>query len=193
MKFFIALLALFLLGCTPSSLTLEKSQKLILNQNSKEYTFSDRVLNQEKMRFINIDVERYEIQNSSSKRLFFEQLYTETNHEWRYGSVETLKSIFDVYNSNTLYFSATLLLIQFEIEPDKYVNILAETSGTQDISYIYGFSNEEYKKVIKDLGVEVRESEIKKAYEVREPLTKWTQKHLILFPLLQPVFRRGSF
>ena len=66
---------------------------------------------------------------------------------------------------------------------------MAETSGMQDMAYIYGFSNEKLLKIANELKADGYE--IKNAFHLRKPLTEWTQEKLILQPLIQPMFRRG--
>jgi hypothetical protein len=193
MKKYLLLIALFFVGCTPSSLKLTYSDELLLQHNLVKYNFATKVQKRELTHFLNLDVVRYELQNKSQEGLYFEEVTSDINYEFKYGSIKTISDIFDVSRYHTLYYSGGLLLIQLEVEPKKYVNLLAETSSTQEMSYVYGFSNSEFRALIKSLGVDVDSSKLKKGYRVKESLSFWNQGHLILFPLVKPMFRRGMF
>jgi len=193
MKKFLLLIALLLAGCAPSSLKINKANVLQLQYDSKLYSVATEVQKKKLTHFLNLDVLRYQLQSASQEGLYFEELTSDINYEFKYGSVKTISDIFDVSSYHTLYYSGGLLLMQLEVEPKKYVNLLAETSSTQNMSYVYGFSDSEFKTLIKSLGVKVNSSKIKKAYGVKESLSSWNQGHLILFPLVKPMFRRGPF
>jgi len=193
MRVYLLILVLFLSGCVSSSLQIKPSNKLVLQHDSVEYSLANKVTKKSLTHFLNLDVSRYELEDSSQERLFLEELVCDIEYEFKYGSVKTISDIFDVSKYHTLYYSGGLLLMQLEVEPKKYVNVLAETSSTQNMSYVYGFSDSEFKALIKSLGVKVDSSKIKKAYGVKESLSSWNQGHLILFPLVKPMFRRGPF
>ena len=183
------LIALFLSGCTPSSLKVNSMDELVLKHNSKSYLFANKIDSSRTLSFQNIDVEQKTAIDSNGATLYYEQVLVDIDYEFQYGSVTTLKYIFDVSRTNIIYKASNLLLIQLQIEKDQYINLMAETSGMQDMAYIYGFSNEKLLKIANELKVEGYE--IKNAFHLRKPLTEWTQQKLILQPLIKPMFRRG--
>lgn len=183
------LITLFISGCTPSSLKVSAMNELVLKHNSKSYIFSNKIEDSKSLGFQNIDVEQKTAIDSNGAILYYEQLLINIDYEFQYGSVSTLKYIFDVSRTNIIYQASNLLLIQMEIERDYYINLMAETSGTQDMAYVYGFSNEKLLKIANELKADGYE--IKNAFHLRKPLTEWTQEKLILQPLIKPMFRRG--
>lgn len=185
------LIALFISGCTPSSLKVNSMNELVLKHNSKSYLFSNKIEDSKSLGFQNIDVEQKTAIDANGATLYYEQLLVDTNYEFQYGSVTTLKYIFDVSRTNIIYQASNLLLIQLQIEKNHYINLMAETSGTQDMAYIYGFSNEKLLKIANELKADGYE--IKNAFHLRKPLTEWTQEKLILQPLIKPMFKRGRF
>ena len=185
------LIALFLSGCTPSTLKVNSMDELVLKHNSKSYLFANKIDSSKTLSFQKIDVEQKTAIDSSGATLYYEQVLIDIDYEFQYGSVTTLKYIFDVSRTNIIYQASNLLLIQLQIEKDQYINLMAETSGIQDMAYIYGFSNEKLLKIANELKVDGYE--IKNAFHLRKPLTEWTQEKLILQPLIKPMFRRGRF
>lgn len=194
MKIYIILIvALFFSACSHNSLIIDKQNRLYVKHQDKEYTTKDIVSASKSIRFRDIEVEKLELLSESKEKLFFEQLTTDINYEFKYGSIATIKQIFKVSHTNIVYFKGNLLLIQLEIEPTRYVNLLAETSGTQDMPYVYGFSNSEFKEIATNLGLDKEIKNMVEAYGVKDSITNWNQTDLILYPLVQPVFRRSRF
>jgi len=185
------LIALFLSACSPSSLKVNSMDELVLKHNSKSYLFANKIQSSKTLSFQNIDVEQKTAIDSNGATLYYEQLLVDINYEFQYGSVTTLKYIFDVSRTNIIYQASNLLVIQLQIEKNQYINLMAETSGMQDMAYIYGFSNEKLLKIVNELKADGYE--IKNAFHLRKPLTEWSQQKLILQPLIKPMFRRGRF
>ena len=185
------LIALFLSGCTPSSLKVNSMDELVLKHNAKSYIFANKIESSKTLSFQKMDVEQKIAIDSNGATLYYEQLLVDMEYEFKYGSITTLKYIFDVSRTNIIYKASNLLLIQLQIEKDQYINLMAETSGMQDMAYIYGFSNKKLLKIANELKVDGYE--IKNAFHLRKPLTEWTQQKLILEPLIKPMFRRGGF
>jgi len=183
------LIALFISGCTPSSLKVNSMDELVLKHNSKSYLFANKIESSKTRSFQKIDVEQKIALDSNGAKLYYEQVLVDMEYEFKYGTVTTLKYIFDVSRTNIIYQASNLLLIQLQIEKGHYVNLMAETSGMQDMAYIYGFSNEKLLKIANELKADGYE--IKNAFHLRKSLTEWTQEKLILQPLIQPMFRRG--
>ena len=183
------LIALFISGCTPSSLKVNSMDELVLKHNSKSYLFANKIESSKTRSFQKIDVEQKIALDSNGAKLYYEQVLVDMEYEFKYGTVTTLKYIFDVSRTNIIYQASNLLLIQLQIEKGHYINLMAETSGIQDMAYIYGFSNEKLLKIANELKADGYE--IKNAFHLRKPLTEWTQEKLILQPLIQPMFRRG--
>jgi len=185
------LIALFVLGCTASSLKVNSMDELELKHNSKSYIFANKAESSKTRSFQKMDVEQKTAVDSNGATLYYEQILVDMEYEFKYGSITTLKYIFDVSKTNIIYQASNLLVIQLQIEKDHYVNLMAETSGMQDMAYVYGFSNEKLLKIANELKVDGYE--IKNAFHLRKPLTEWTQQKLILQPLIKPMFRRGRF
>ena len=192
-KYIILAVALFLSACSHNSLIIDEQNRLYVKHQEKEYKSKDNVTKTQYVRFRNIEVEKLELLSASKEKLFFEQLNADINYEFKYGSVATIKQVFKVSHTNIIYFKENLLLIQLEIEPTRYINLLAETSGTQDMPYVYGFSNSEFKEIARSLGLDGKLKDMAEAYGVKDSLTNWNQTDLILYPLVQPVFRRTRF
>lgn len=184
-------IALFLSSCAPSSLKMNSNNELILQHNSKSYTFPGKIVDSESLSFDKIEVEQRTLKNSNREKFYYEHVLVDIAYEFQHGSVTTLKYIFDVSRTNIIYKASNILLIQLRVEDDKYINLMAETSATQDMAYVYGFSNRKLLKIANELNA--GNYEIKNSYDLKESKTEWSQQKLILQPLIKPMFRRGAF
>ncbi len=180
------IIALFLSACAPSTLKVNSNEELVLEHDSKSYVFSNKVEESKLLSFVYIDVEQKRVVTPSGEVLFYENFLVDHEYEFKYGSIATLKFIFDVNKTNIIYKTGNLLLIQLKINDNEYINLMAETSGIQVLSYVYGFSNKELEAITKELKID--DYEMKDVVPVKNILTDWTQQGLILQPLIEPLF-----
>jgi len=185
------LIALFLSACAPSTLTVNPDEELVLEHDSKSYVFSNKVEESKLLSFVYIDVEQKRVVTPSGEVLFYENFLVDHEYEFKYGSIATLKFIFDVNKTNIIYKTGNLLLIQLKINDNEYINLMAETSGIQVLSYVYGFSNKELLAITKELKID--DYKMKDVVPLKNILTDWTQQGLILQPLIEPLFGSRRF
>jgi len=174
-------------ACSVSSLAFNSQKKLLLQHNSNSYLLNTKVQEESFLSYQYIDIQRVSLKNEKNIKLFYENITMDINFEFRYSSLQTLKIIFDVNRTNLIYKKSNLLLTQFMLKDGSYINLMAETSGTQDMAYAYGFSNEEFKKIAKELGV--KDVAFKDVVLLRKYISKWNQTKLILEPLVRPIGR----
>ena len=178
------LITLTLSSCAVNSLAVTKNQELIFSQGQTSYTISNTLSDTKVLGFRNIEVEQKTAKNQQSGTLFYEKMIVDINYELKYGSAATLKIIFDVSKSNTIYYSAKILFIQLELKNGKYINLVAETSGIQELSYIYGFSNKEFLQMIKTLAPDAKIAELRATQKIDKVQTEWSQEKLFIQPLI---------
>ncbi|MDD2789549.1 MAG: hypothetical protein PHU40_02665 [Sulfurimonas sp.] len=180
----------FFSGCATSSLTVEAEKGLVLEHENQTLIMPSEMYEKSLLRFERLDITQVKLQNANKERLFFETLKANHDYEFKYSTVETLKRIFHLSRSHTLYQASNLLLIQLQSKDGSYINILAETSGIQELSYAYGYSNAAFIALAQELGV-VLETPEENIAAFTEPQTQWSQSEMFLNPLVQHIFRRG--
>jgi len=186
------IITLLLSSCAVSSLQIESTDELVLKQNSKDYDIGKSV-DSNLLRFVRLDITQNSIKANSSSTLFYEQIITDQAYQFSRGSVETLQIIFDFSKSNIIYKSGNLLFVQFEVNDGKYLNLIAEISALQDMSYVYGYTNEEFIAMAKKMELDIDIADVRKSFIPKQPITKWSQTRLIIEPILEPFGKRDSF
>ncbi|MDD2906096.1 MAG: hypothetical protein PHC74_07325 [Sulfurimonas sp.] len=186
----LALCSIFILtACTPSSLGVHPQSGIVLEHNKHRLITQTKPIEEKVLRFVNLDVTQVKLQNAAEQTLFYEKLETNHDYELKYASVETLKRIFQVSRSHTLYQASNLLFIQLQNKDGDWINILAETSGIQELSYVYGYTNAAFDALAQELGVVLQTPHTNVVvFEVSQ--TQWSQSDMFLNPLIQPIFRR---
>ena len=193
-KIVLIILSLFVLvGCSISSLSLSRTNELVLNHNDISMSIANKVLDVKSLNFKDLFVTIKKVQNSSGKTLFYEQANTELNFEFNFGGLYTVMYIFDntqkydeVYRENNLRF------VQLNLKNGTYLNLIIQASDMQSYSFIYGFSNEDFLNIVKSL-----KTKDKKLVQLKyqgvifdsssKALSNWNDTLVFFAPLITPL------
>jgi len=182
----------FFSSCAPSSLIVTSDESLALHQNNTAIRLARGVEEVKHDRYNNLNIIQYKIKGANNV-LLYEHVEADINWEFIHGPISTLKYIFDGTKAEILYQDSNINLLQLKISKSKYINILAESSSFNTLSYVYGFSNSEFLELVKIFN---KESSLKYKGTVfsylDEVVSKWSVRMLLLNPLLKPDARRGS-
>ncbi len=193
------LISLVFIGCTHSSLKLNKKKELIFKYNSSDFLLSNSIVENKYLNYKDLYVEQYKLQDRNGRVLFYEEAQTELNFEFNFGGLYTVMYVFDdVQEYEEVYRKKNLRLVQLKLKANRYVNILIQASDTQEISYVYGFSNDEFLKLATKLA-ENPDKEVKQLkYEgttlkkSQKVITNWNDKLVYFTPLIRPLRMMGG-
>nr|WP_321265801.1 hypothetical protein [uncultured Sulfurimonas sp.] len=195
---FILLTLFIFLGCSTSSLNLSKEKELILKYNSSDLKLTNKVLNSNFLNFKNLFVTISKLEDDYGRVLFYEDARTDLNFEFVYGGLYTVMYIFDdrktyelVYERNNLKF------VQLKLKDERYLNIIIQASDSQVFSYVYGFSNEEFIKIIntiKQNNEKIQKLKYKATIfdNLSKSLSKWNDELVFFTPLIAPFRALGG-
>ena len=192
---FIAL-SFLLVGCSMSSLKLGKDDQLVLSSNSQKFLLSNKTTDYEVLNYKDLLTYQYKLEDEKGRILFYEESRTSLEYEFNFSALYTVMSIFDDSRRyEDIYQNNNLRLVQLELKDASYVNVLLYASDTQIISYVYGFSNEEFLALANSVNIEPEKKiELKhKAVEPKKPLTNWNDKLVYFTPLITPFRAMGGF
>lgn len=176
-------------GCVPSSLSVQEQRGIVLEHNKQTFITQAKPLEKKIHRFMHLDVTQIHLQNMQNETLFYEALEANHDYEFKYATVETLKRVLDVSRSHTLYQSSTLLFIQLQTKEAKWINLIAERSSNQTLSFVYGYTNSAFEALAKELSItlQTRHEEI---FTPSVSSTHWSQSDMFLNPLVERMYRR---
>jgi len=189
----------FLVGCSTSSLNLNKDKELVLKYSSSDLMLTNRVIDSKLLNFKDLFVTIYKLENENNRILFYEDARTELNYEFRHRGLYTVMYVFDDrQNYNVIYRRNNLKLVQFPLKDKRHLNVMIQASDSQIYSYAYGFSNEEFMKIAQE--IKVKDSD--KLGELKhegvtfdsssEPLSNWNDKLVFFTPLISPLRAMGG-
>ena len=147
-KILLSLFVLLFVGCSTSSLEVSDQKRLTFSFNSHKYSFASKVDERKFLNFKDLFVEQYRVFDSNGAVLFYENAYTSLTFEFNFGGLYTAMAVFDDSNNyEEIYRSNNLRLVQIQLKDKKYVNVLIVANDTQEMSFIYGFSNKDFYKM----------------------------------------------
>ena len=189
---FILFVSILFVGCTSSSLRLDKKE-LLFNYNSNSFLLSNTVLEHTSLNYKDLFVNQYKLEDNKERVLFYEEAKTTLDFEFNFGGLYTVLYIFDDAQEYELFYTQNnFKLIQLKLKNSNYVNILIQASDTQSISYVYGFSNKEFSNLAKNLTKDSTQELKPLKYKAKvlnksqKPLTNWNDKMVYFTPLTTP-------
>jgi len=193
------LISLMFIGCTHTSLKLNKNDGLVLKYNSSNFLLSNSIVEHKYLNYKDLFIEQYKLENGEGRVLFYEQAETELNFEFNFGGLYTVMYVFDnAQEYEEVYRKRNLRLVQLKLKDKKSVNVLIQASDTQEISYVYGFSNDEFLKLAAKLvdnpdeEVKLLEHEGITLKKSQKAITNWNDKLVFFTPLIRPIRMMGG-
>ena len=196
---FTILLAFLFVGCSTSSLKLEKGGVLNLNYDSSVYLIGSEVLHKNLLNFKDLYVHQYKLKSAAGEVLFYEDARTALNFEFNFGGLYTVLYIFDDASEyEELCQRNNLRMVQIKLKDGSYVNVIIQASDTQEYSYVYGFSNKEFMKIYETLRAKDSERKTLKyegiVFDNRSKnITNWNDNLVYFVPLITPLRVMGRF
>ncbi len=195
----VLLMALFFIGCTQSSLKLNKKEELLFNYNSAEFLLANKIEKHNLLNYKDMFVKQYDLVNEEGRVLFYEEAKTNMDFEFNYGGLYTVMHIFShAQKYEEVYRENNLRLVQLQLKDSTYVNVLIQSSDTQYITYAYGFSNHEFIKLAKQLNSDENREIKQLTYQgltltvSQSPVTNWNDKMVYFTPLITPLRIMGG-
>lgn len=190
-------IAIVFSGCVVNSLSIKKEEDLRLSVDAKSQIISNSVIDKKYEYYKSIEIYKY-ILEDENKILFFEDVYIDDDYLLSYSLLNTIKYIFATKNVEIIAQTKDIFFVQLELDNKVFVNALLSYNYSQNISYVYGFSNHHFMKIVKNV-IEDKKSikrPSRQAITLDKSsivLTKWSTKMLILQPLTSRAFRRSAF
>ncbi len=194
----IILTVLFLSGCQISTLEINKSEELVLKYNVSELKFSNDILSVKSLNYKDLFIDQYILKDDNGRVLFYEEARTEVNYEFNFNDLLTILLIFgDLNQYEILYQRNNLTFFQLVLKDKTRVNVMLQANNTQEISYVYGFSNQEFTELAKEINADasgkVTELDFqgRTLKESQKPLTNWNAEMVFFAPLITPLRTAG--
>ncbi len=194
-KIILLFFTLFILvGCTTSSLQLNKEKELVLNYSDANIVLTNKIVESDSTNFKDLLVTIYKLQNNANRVLFYENAETGLDYEFNFGGLYSVMYVFDNIKKYTqVYRHNNLRLVQLNLKDGKYLNVLIQASDIQNYSFVYGFSNEEFMNLAQSIKGKEENKIGRLEYEgivfnkKSKPLSNWNDKIVFFAPLITPL------
>jgi len=161
---------------------------------------SNTVVDTKSLNYKDLFINIYKLKDSNGRVLFYEDAKTELNFEFNFSELYTVMYVFDdaqeyeeVYKRNNLSF------VQIKLKDKRYLNVIIQASDTQEYSFVYGFSNEEFLKLAKSVVLKDDKKDLVLKYKGvvfdanAKSLSEWNDKLVYFTPLITPLRVMGRF
>ena len=187
------------MGCTHSSLKLNKKEELFFSYDSKQFLLSNTIVESKLLNYKDLFVKQYTLKDENSRVLFYEEARTDLSFEFNFSDLYTVMYLFnDAQEYEEIYRKNNLFLVQLKLKNKSHVNVLIQGNDRQKISYVYGFSNKEFLQLATKLSESSGENIIQLKHEGttleinQNSITNWNDKLVYFTPLITPIRTIGG-
>ena len=162
--------------------------KPALKLNGKDGILKSEAISSKKISLNSVDIVQYKLRDANSRILFYEEVSTWDDYEFRDIALKNISYIFNAKGSTVIYSDNTTVLVQIELIMNQFLNVIAYSDDMENLSFAYGMSNHDFKKIargfLKDSNARIP-SLRKQGMSVNQddmPLTRWSETKLIVKP-----------
>ena len=195
MRYFFICIVIFFSACTYNLVDIEQDHPILKSIGFEENFNIYPKINTYDW-YQNVDINKYYFYFNATY-LFFEKVEVDIDYELRYGPVTNIKKIFDGTRANILYKDSEISYLQLKISKTSHLNMIIESIYFDEISYIYGFSDNDFLNIVKNFDEQVSQRSLMTETDALEldkdekHLSKWSVNNLLLEPLIKRVDRIG--
>ena len=183
-------------GCSDSTLTLPDKGNIVIHYGDDKINIDGKTV---KSNYINLQpamIHQSVFKTEKGGVIVYETTDLDLDYRYNYGTVRTIKIIFDAKHVRTYFSYNNLCFYQVELKNSEILNVLSWQSDDQYLTFAYGFSVEEFQKMIdtiKEEGDVLRKPLKPDAITFSDPdkaiISQWKPEMLIIDVIFAPVRR----
>ena len=188
-KFLLSLsLLIFFAGCGTNTIVLEKDTGLVFNFGDKSSILRSKIVSGKNLTFSTLDIRQHILEDDNNRILFYEEVFIDDDYDFKYNPLNSIIYIFNAKRATVIFDDNTVLMVQVELQQREFLNIMVQSNNVKKLSYVYGFSNYEFKKIAKEL---TKDSDISVksltkqgigVFEDDMSLSRWSETKLLVKP-----------
>lgn len=195
----ISMLVIFA-GCAANNMAVMNNNCFVLSVSDNKSILTSEVLESKNLRFSSpLIVEQSILKNGKNRILFLEKVSIDYDYMFNLNKLNSIDYIFDAKKVSVLYNNNTVLLVQIKTVHGVTLNILAYSNSIKSLSYIYGFSNDEFEKIAKEIikdtntRLPLLKNQGKIMKQGDKPFSRWSETKLIVKPFIGVIKWRRFF
>lgn len=185
------MLLVLLGGCKTADLSYKKGE-FSLQVDEKHMKVNGTTLSRHTNSFGKLFLVQDIVKLKNGSIVTYERASTDDLFEFNLTPIQTIKVIFDARNVISVYYKSSFLLLQLILNDGRVLNIAVEQFDDQRLSFVYGMSTEQFRKILKRLDPEAAKKPLIEKV-IRLPrgsgaiLSRWSIQKVQLVPLITPV------
>lgn len=189
---FTSTVILILSGCATSNLTY-KNHQIVLQVDKSSLHVEGTFLKQHKDNFSSLYLTQKVLQLKEGNLVVYEEARTDMLYEFEPSIIRSIQIIFEAKGMVKVYGKSHLYAYQLIMKDGSILNMIAEQSDSQDLSFVYGMSTTQLNKILKGLDPDANPAYYKKVILLKDTshaiLSKWDVKKVHFVPLVVPLPR----
>ncbi len=141
-------LLILLSACSTSTLVLNDNDEVVLTYNEKSIEAEGKTLKKNQLVFSTVVIDQNVLQFKDKSLLVYESTDVDLMYMYKNATQTSVEMIFDAAKINTIYRRNNLYFFQMILKNGKVLNAMVQQSNDQTLSMVYGFSVEQFKKIL---------------------------------------------
>ncbi len=176
-------------GCAVTTLTLD-SNNILLHIDGKDLKTEGKSISKEFNNFGKLFLTQNIVKLSDQSIVVYEKVVIDSSYELNFPTKTTISILFGAKSITPIYINKGLHIYQIRLKDGKVLNLIAEQFADQQISFVYGMSTKQIKKILQELDAESRYPLIDRVVKLennkKSILSKWSMKMVNFAPLITP-------
>ncbi len=189
-------LLLIMSGCTVSTLTLPDKESIVITYDTNKINIDGKVVKSNHISLFPAMIYQSVFKEEEGTYIVYETTDLDMDYRYNHGINRTIKIIFDVKHVRTCFSYNNLNFYQIKLKNSEILNVLSWQSNEQYLAFAYGFSSEEFQKMIdamKEDDETMREPLKPDATTFSDPdkaiVSQWKAEMLVIDVIFAPVRR----
>jgi hypothetical protein len=150
MAFFVISVIVFLVTYVDKRSIKIDGNELILKVKD-EYILGSLISKDADEQYEYTQVEKYTFKTPSGTTIFYERVTIDADRIFNNDTLSNVRYIFDAKDAEIIQRDADMLMMQLKLQDNSYINLIAESSNDDTLNIVYGFTNDEFTKLITQL------------------------------------------
>ena len=182
---------LLLTGCATSTLNLS-DDTLTLTYDKEKLSAKGMTVDEKFDRYPELTLRQSIVELNDDTLLVYEDVQADIAYQFQYSTPKSVEMIFEAKKIKTLYQRNNLYFFQLTLKNGKFLNVVAQQSNMQTLTQLYGFSNEQIRKIIEKVSGDKKELNLHEenvvVFEKFEGsyLSRWSTKLIAIDGLMIP-------
>ena len=194
-KIFLSVLTLLVVNACTSSDIQYQPDKLTLQVANNSVLLDATMVQKKEAYFKTLTIDQKILKLDDGNLVVYEDANTDISYEFAPSTTHIIRSIFDTRAIYKVYAKSNMYAFQVTLANGEILNILAQQSESQSLSYVYGMNTKQFNTMLKQLDQSARLAPYTNVLTLHDAkhaiLTRWTVMKVDFLPLVKPVSTRA--